>query len=66
MPDVDAQDEYNCTALLYASRKGYTILALKLLDMGADMCMKSSTGDTPVHMAASCESHEYVFISALS
>ena len=63
---MDAQDESDHTALFYAAQSGYTEIALKLLDMGADMCMDSSNGETPVHMAASCESHEYVFISALS
>ena len=60
MTDVDTRDTNGCTALFYAAENGYTEVALKLLDKGADMkVQETEIGNTPVHRAAWCGHHRY-------
>jgi len=50
--NINAQNIYGFTALLSALSKGYTSIALLLLDYGASVHLSTVEGLTPLHMAA--------------
>eukprot|EP00727_Mastigamoeba_balamuthi_P012208 m51a1_g761 hypothetical protein (228) ;mRNA; r:555311-556321 len=51
--DVNAVNERGCTALHYACSKGHAEAASLLLQKGARVAVKDSTGMTPLHRAVS-------------
>lgn len=43
---MDLKDENGWTALMYASKKGHTVVVKELLENGADVNAKNKTGKT--------------------
>ncbi|KAF2760464.1 ankyrin [Pseudovirgaria hyperparasitica] len=51
--DLNARDDYDATAIYYASKAGHTGMVKLLLDAGADPDMDCCNGHKPLHEAAS-------------
>ena len=50
--NVNARDEYKCTALHWASENGHLDIVKYLVESGADINAKDYSGWTPLHVAA--------------
>ena len=50
--EIEAEDDYNWTALHFAARKGKEAVAAQLLQAGASVSAVNDYGSTPLHYAA--------------
>ena len=56
--DVNAQDDYDMTALMWAANEGYTEIVELLIDAGADVNLQDEYGWTALMVAANTEIRE--------
>jgi ankyrin repeat protein len=65
VPDINATNEFGCTALWFAARDGNVECVTALLDTNADANKADDMGVAPLHKASSTGSVECVRVCCL-
>ena len=63
--DVDAVDNFGCTALHYAARKGHLPILESLIHAGASLTARTKNGKTPIDEARRAGQEVVVFLDRI-